>query len=108
MRSFFSCTFIIPKILSKYLLHASSVLCTGEPRMKSYHPSLPGAKHQEVPEYVEHLLWELLRASEHIFLIGRCYTPIKSAIRGSMNDLMAHRAACPVQHMRPEEILLRR
>lgn len=52
------------------------------------------SRHQEVRAFVESLLWELASASEHIFLMGRCYMPIKSAIRGSMNHLMEQRAAC--------------
>lgn len=64
--------------------------------------------HWEVGALVERLLGELLSASEHIFLMARCYTPIKSAIRGSMNHLMEHRAACSVQLMWPQKILVGR
>lgn len=54
----------------------------------------PRSRHWEIRAFGERLPGELLSASEHILLMGRCYTPIKSAIRGSMNHLVEHREAC--------------
>lgn len=65
-------------------------------------------RHWEIWAFVECLLWELLSGSEHIFLMGRCYMPIKSAIRGSMNHLMEQRTTCSMQYMWPQQILLGR
>ena len=108
MNSFFSRTLITPQIFPMCLLCASSVLYTGEPWMKSHDPRLPEADMGRCWHLWKCQWWELLIASEHIFLMGRCCTPLRSAIRGSMNHLMEQWEACSVPRMWPQKVLLGR
>lgn len=94
-------------VFSKCLLYTSTVLYTEEPQMKSHSPSLPGADTWRCQHSRSTSDGECLSASEHIFLISRCRTPITSAIRRSMNHLMEHWAACSVPRVWPQKILFR-
>lgn len=92
MNNFFNGTLekIIPQIFPERLLYASSVLCIGRATDEKSRSQSSRSRHREVPAFVEHQQWVLLSVSEHIFLMGRCCTPIKSVIRGPMNHLMEH------------------
>ena len=93
-----------PNIFQVPALHQRCTVHRGATDEKSQSQS-SRSRHQEVPAFVEHQRWECLSASEHIFLISRCRTAIKSAIRRSMNHLMEHWAACSVACMWPQKML---